>query len=81
MKKPRFEETLKRLEEIVGRLEDGDLSIDESLKLFEEGVKLSRQCNRILEDAERRIEVLVKDENGTKKVKPFIPVDAGEDGS
>ncbi len=70
MKKSKFEASLKRLEEIVATLEDGNLSIEESLKLFEEGVRLSRLSNKILDDAERRVEILVKGE-GSLTREPF----------
>ncbi len=63
-KKQTFEASLKKLEEIVTQLEEGDLSLEESLKLFEDGVKLSRECQDRLDQAERRIEVLLKDRNG-----------------
>ena len=63
-KKQTFETSLKDLEKIVRRLEDGDLSLEESLKLFEDGVKLSRECQERLNQAERRIEVLLEDESG-----------------
>lgn len=63
-KKKNFETSLNDLEKIVRKLEDGDLSLEESLKLFEDGVKLSRECQERLSNAERRIEVLLKDSNG-----------------
>lgn len=63
-KKKNFETSLNDLEKIVRKLEDGDLSLEESLKLFEDGVKLSRECQERLNSAERRIEVLLKDSNG-----------------
>lgn len=63
-KKQTFETSLKELEKIVRRLEEGDSSLEDSLKLFEDGVKLSRECQERLNQAERRIEVLLKDENG-----------------
>lgn len=56
-----FEESLGDLEKIVKQLEDGDLPLDQSLKLFEEGVKLSRLCRERLSRAERRIELLTKE--------------------
>lgn len=59
-----FEASLQELEKIVRRLEDGDLPLEESLKLFEKGVKLSRECQERLNQAERRIEVLLQDEDG-----------------
>ncbi len=63
-KQQTFEASLAALDKIVRRLEQGDLSLEESLKLFEDGVKLSRECQERLNQAERRIEVLLKDENG-----------------
>ena len=59
-----FESSLGDLEKIVRKLEDGDLSLEESLKLFEDGVRLSRECQERLTKAERRIEILLKDEKG-----------------
>jgi exodeoxyribonuclease VII small subunit len=60
----RFEDALARLEEIVTRLERGELTLEESLKLYEEGIGLSRQCHTQLQEAERKIELLVKDAKG-----------------
>lgn len=57
------------LEKIVGKLEDGDLPLEESLELFEKGIKLSRECRERLTNAERRIEVLMKDSNGNLSTK------------
>lgn len=59
-----FEESLDQLEAIVKKLEDGDMPLEESLELFEKGIKLSRDCRERLTKAERRIEVLMKDANG-----------------
>jgi len=59
-----FEESLADLEEIVAKLESGDLPLEESLQLFEEGVRLSRTCRERVTQAERRIEVLMRDNNG-----------------
>ncbi|MBI2203104.1 MAG: exodeoxyribonuclease VII small subunit [Candidatus Rokubacteria bacterium] len=69
----KFEDCLARLEQIVTALETGNLPLDESLKVFEEGIALARHCSRYLEDAERRIEILVKDEAGTPTARPFTP--------
>jgi exodeoxyribonuclease VII small subunit len=60
----RFEDALKRLEEIVTRLERGELPLEESLALYEEGIKLSRLCHGKLEEAEAKIELLMKDAQG-----------------
>ena len=64
-----FESSLNELEAIVRQLEDGDLPLEESLKLFENGVKLSRECRERLAHAERRIEMLLKDSNGDFRVE------------
>jgi exodeoxyribonuclease VII small subunit len=60
-----FEESLKELEQIVTQLEEGDLALEESLKLFEDGVRLSRECRERLTAAERRIDVLMKEADGS----------------
>ena len=64
-----FEASLKELEQIVKQLEEGDLPLEESLKLFENGVKLSRECRERLTNAERRIEVLMKEADGSINVE------------
>ena len=64
-----FEASLNELERIVKQLEDGDLPLEESLKLFEDGVRLSRECRDRLTNAERRIEVLMKEADGTIKLE------------
>ena len=71
MAEKKFEAALARLEEIVRSLESGELGLEQSLKLFEEGVKLARVCNARLEEAERKVEVLLKDKNGKMTAKPF----------
>jgi exodeoxyribonuclease VII small subunit len=68
---PDFETALKRLEEIVKKLETGELSLDSALELFEEGVKLSRFCHTKLDQAERRVEILLKSESGQMRAVPF----------
>jgi exodeoxyribonuclease VII small subunit len=73
-----FESALKSLEDIVAQLEAGDLTLDKSLELFEQGVKISRYCNSKLEEAERKVEILVKGANGTLQEAPFAEEDAGE---
>jgi exodeoxyribonuclease VII small subunit len=67
----KFEDALQRLEQIVDQLESGDLALEESLKVFEEGVALARRCGKYLEEAEKRIELLTKDESGLLKAEPF----------
>jgi exodeoxyribonuclease VII small subunit len=60
-----FGEGLKRLEKIVRELEEGDLSLEEALSLFEEGIRLTRLCNKKLEEAEGKIKLLLQAEDGT----------------
>ena len=71
MKNQTFEASLSNLEKIVRRLEEGDLPLEESLKLFEEGVRLSRECQERLNQAERRIEVLLSDGEGRPILSAF----------
>lgn len=78
-KKQTFEASLQELERIVRRLENGDLALEESLKLFEDGVKLSRECQERLNQAERRIEVLLKDEDGNPTLQPIERSELGEE--
>jgi len=68
-----FETSLCELEQIVEKLESGDLPLEESLELFEKGTKLSRECRARLTNAERRIEILVKDASGEIGVEQFNP--------
>jgi exodeoxyribonuclease VII small subunit len=67
----KFEASLKKLEEIVKRLETGSLSLEDSLKAFEEGVRHAAFCSDRLEDAERRVEILLKQKDGSLKREPF----------
>ena len=71
MASQKFEEVLGRLDEIVKSLEKGDLPLEESLKIFEEGVKLSKTCLKILDEAEKKVEILLSDKEGKKQPKPF----------
>ncbi|MDH4162698.1 MAG: exodeoxyribonuclease VII small subunit [Nitrospirota bacterium] len=71
MAEKKFETALARLEEIVTDLEKGDLSLEQSLKLFEEGVKLARLCNTRLEEAEGKVEILIKDRSGNVTPRTF----------
>lgn len=70
-KKADFERSLGRLEEIVKRLENANLTLDDAMKLFEEGVALSRDCQKQLEDAEGRVEILLKKAGGKLVAEPF----------
>lgn len=74
-----FEEQLKSLEQVVERLERGELSLDESVRLFEEGVKLSNACKKELEAAEGKIQVLVESTSGRMKVADLEVERADED--
>ena len=62
-----FENNMENLEKIVTELEKGDLNLDESVKKFEQGMKISKKCNDILENAEKKITILLKQENGIKE--------------
>jgi exodeoxyribonuclease VII small subunit len=71
-----FEESLKKLESIVGKLEQGDLPLEESIRLFEEGIQLSDACKKELEAAEGKVQMLLKQKDGSMKAAPF-PSGAG----
>ena len=62
-----FEENVEQLEKIVQELEKGDLNLDESIKKFEEGMNFSKKCNEILEEAEKKITVLIKKDDGLQE--------------
>ncbi len=72
-----FEAALKRLEEVLDSLEHGDLPLEEAMGAFEEGVRLVRLCHQKLDEVERRVELLLKDEGGRFFTRPF-PEDEGE---
>ena len=75
-----FEESLSALEKIVSQLEEGDLPLEKSLELFEEGVRLSKKCKQRLDQAERRIEMLVKDSEGEPVLEEFEEDDSADNG-
>lgn len=75
MAREKFEEALKKLEDILRKMEEGDMTLEESLRAFEEGIRLSRLCAEKLDEAERKVEVLLKEEDRVI-IKPF----AGENG-
>lgn len=79
--KVKFEDGLARLEKIVEELESGDLTLDESLARYEEGVKAFKKCHEILRDAEKRVEALVKGEDGSLNVVPFEAEPSDPDGT
>lgn len=73
-----FESALKSLDEIVVQLESGDLTLDRSLELFEDGIRISRFCSAKLDEAERKVEILMKNADGAMKEEPFA--DDGAEG-
>jgi exodeoxyribonuclease VII small subunit len=82
MAKEKFEDALGKLEKIVSKMEEGDIALEESLRLFEEGIRLSRFCNQKLDEAEKKVEILLQDKNGTLKAHPFDPsVNSGQSAS
>jgi len=82
MAQPKFETALARLETIVTQLEKGDLPLESALKIFEEGVRLSKTCLKMLDEAERKVEILLKSQGGKKRTAPFEfeEPDTGEEG-
>jgi len=74
---PNFEDSLKKLETIVSQLEQGDLALEDSLKLFEQGVGLSAACKQELDAAEGKVQLLVKQRDGSVKTEPFLTENAG----
>ena len=75
----KFEEALKKLEAIVQALEDGDLPLDESLEKYEEGIRLSKVCAKKLEVAKKKVEMLLKTEDGSFELKVFDEKAAGQE--
>lgn len=67
-----FEQSLTELETLVTRMEQGDLSLEASLEAFEQGIKLTRECQQTLEQAEQKVRLLME-QNGTVKASPFEP--------
>ena len=67
-----FEKAFQELEQIVHRLEGEELSLDDSLKLFEQGINLSRFCHQKLEEVEKKIELILSDAKGTPVTEPFL---------
>lgn len=72
MKKDSFEDKMQELEKIVSNLEEGEMNLEDSLSNFEKGMKLSKECSKMLEDAESKIMVLLEDDNGEIEEKKFI---------
>lgn len=79
MAKQTFENAMKRLETIVQELESGDLTLDEALKKFQEGVKLSKFCSNKLDETEKKVSILLKDEEGNIREESFSPESSEDD--
>ena len=71
MAKQTFESAMNRLESIVHELESGDLTLDEAMKKFQEGVKLSKLCSNKLDETEKKVSILLENEEGSIRVEPF----------
>lgn len=67
----KFEDAMARLETIVAELEKGELPLDESLKIFEEGIRLSKSCLKMLDETERKVEILIQDKDGKKRLRAY----------
>ena len=78
MAKKTFEQSMKQLEQIVQDLESGDLSLENAIKKFEEGIRLSKYCSKKLEETEKKISILLKDTNGEITEAPFQEDDEPE---
>lgn len=76
-----FEKSFKQLEKVVQRLEGEELSLDESLRLFEEGIRLSRFCHQKLEEVEKKIELILSDAGGDPVTEPFAGEELEEEES
>ena len=74
-----FEEALETLEGLVEAMEEGELSLEESMKAFEQGIKLTRECQTALEKAEQKVQLLVKSDD-LPEAEPFDSDDEGEEG-
>ncbi|MBW1815096.1 MAG: exodeoxyribonuclease VII small subunit [Deltaproteobacteria bacterium] len=70
-----FEQSLKQLEKIVHDLEEGDLPLEKAIKKFEDGIKLSKYCSDKLDETEKKITLLLREQNGKINEKPFVRED------
>jgi exodeoxyribonuclease VII small subunit len=77
MAETKFEKDLEKLEEIVTALEEGELSLDDAMKRFEEGIKLAKRCEKALSEAEKKIEILTRNADGDLEAQPFEEVCEG----
>jgi len=69
----KFEDAISRIEEIIKKLETGEIPLEESLKLFEEGMNLINFCQKKLNEVEQKVEILIKNEGGEVETRPFDP--------
>jgi exodeoxyribonuclease VII small subunit len=76
-KEPDFEQALAELEQLVERLERGDLPLDEALRAFERGVALTRHCQTSLKSAQQKVEILLKKSGQAELLQPFAGIDEG----
>lgn len=81
MAKQTFESAMKHLEGIVQDLEKGELTLDEAMKKFQEGMKLSRFCSHKLDETEKKVSILLKDEEGKIREEPFLPESDEDDNT
>ena len=81
MAEPKFEKDMEKLETLVEALEEGGLSLDDSLKKFEEGIKLAQRCDKALNAAEKKIEILTKNANGDVVAEPLDSGDVTDEDS
>lgn len=72
-----FEAALAELEQLVETMEQGDLTLEQSLKDFERGIQLTRSCQKALSEAEQKVQILLE-KNGTEELRPFTPEEDGE---
>jgi exodeoxyribonuclease VII small subunit len=70
--KKSFEDAINELEEVVTKLEKGELSLDDSIQVFQKGIELSKYCNKRLDEVEKKISILIEDENGEFQEKNFV---------
>jgi exodeoxyribonuclease VII small subunit len=68
----KFEQGLRKLEEIVNTLDEGQVSLDQALSLFKDGLNLSRELSKTLDDIERKVEIIIKKDNGSVEKRPFL---------
>ncbi len=73
-----FEQAMERLEQVVSRLEDGNVPLEQAIELFQEGMKLSQQCTQKLDQFERKVEILIEEEGALMK-KPFNAIETDKE--